>query len=177
VNDVVEIAQTSHGTFYLYFSNKEDLLRALVAEAAAEAGGLYAAIADPPGGTGAPDWDTLREWVERYSSMWKRYAPLLRAWTELANVDPELGEQTRRSIGSMSDALSARIASTEAGAGLDTDVAGMAILAMLDRFHYFREFVGQPVDSTALDTLTTIVHRALFAAPARSRGGPSSARR
>ncbi len=28
VNDVVEIAKTSHGTFYLYFSNKEDLLRA-----------------------------------------------------------------------------------------------------------------------------------------------------
>ena len=41
VNDVVEIAKTSHGTFYLYFSNKEDLLRALVAEAAAEAQHLY----------------------------------------------------------------------------------------------------------------------------------------
>jgi len=37
VNDVVEIAKTSHGTFYLYFSNKEDLLRALVSEAATEA--------------------------------------------------------------------------------------------------------------------------------------------
>ena len=36
VNDVVEIAKTSHGTFYLYFANKEDLLRALVAEAAGE---------------------------------------------------------------------------------------------------------------------------------------------
>src|SRR5580700_7133512 len=36
VNDIVEIAKTSHGTFYLYFSNKEDLLRALVAEAAVE---------------------------------------------------------------------------------------------------------------------------------------------
>ena len=41
VNDVVEIAKTSHGTFYLYFSNKEDLLRALVAEAAGEAQALY----------------------------------------------------------------------------------------------------------------------------------------
>ena len=41
VNDVVEIAKTSHGTFYLYFSNKEDLLRALVAEAAGEAQKLY----------------------------------------------------------------------------------------------------------------------------------------
>src|SRR5215469_17737456 len=31
VDDIVKVARTSHGTFYLYFSNKEDLLRALVA--------------------------------------------------------------------------------------------------------------------------------------------------
>ena len=29
VKDVVDIANTSHGTFYLYFSNKDDLIRAL----------------------------------------------------------------------------------------------------------------------------------------------------
>src|SRR6185503_19557856 len=29
VDDVVKAARTSHGTFYLYFSNKEDLFRAL----------------------------------------------------------------------------------------------------------------------------------------------------
>ena len=49
VNDVVEIAKTSHGTFYLYFSNKEDLLRALVAEAAGEAQTLYDALSTLPG--------------------------------------------------------------------------------------------------------------------------------
>jgi hypothetical protein len=38
----------------------------------------------------------------------------------------------------------------------------MAILAMLDRFHFMRELVGKEVDETALDTLTTIVYRALF---------------
>ena len=48
VNDVVEIAKTSHGTFYLYFSNKEDLLRALVAEAAGEAQTLYDALSTLP---------------------------------------------------------------------------------------------------------------------------------
>ncbi len=33
---------------------------------------------------------------------------------------------------------------------------------MVDRFHYLRQFAGEPVDSAAIDTLTTIVHRALF---------------
>jgi hypothetical protein len=39
-------------------------------------------------------------------------------------------------------------------------------MAMLDRFHYMREFVGQPVDEVALDTLATMIHRSLFADPA-----------
>ena len=45
---------------------------------------------------------------------------------------------------------------------MDPDTAGMAVIAMLDRFHYLREFVGRPVDEAALDTLTTIVYRGLF---------------
>ena len=52
VNDIVEIAKTSHGTFYLYFSNKEDLLRALVAEAAADSQKVYdsfSTLPDPGG--------------------------------------------------------------------------------------------------------------------------------
>jgi hypothetical protein len=45
---------------------------------------------------------------------------------------------------------------------MDPEAAGMAVLAMLDRFHYLREFVGRPVDDAAIDTMTTMVYRALF---------------
>ena len=48
INDVVKIAKTSHGTFYLYFSNKEDLLRALVTEAGAHAQDLADALDRSP---------------------------------------------------------------------------------------------------------------------------------
>src|SRR5439155_16888238 len=34
VDDIVRMADTSHGTFYLYFANKEDLFRALATECA-----------------------------------------------------------------------------------------------------------------------------------------------
>src|SRR6478609_3576286 len=34
VDDIVRAARTSHGTFYLYFANKEDLLRALAIDCA-----------------------------------------------------------------------------------------------------------------------------------------------
>ncbi len=91
------------------------------------------------------------------------YAPVVRAWTELAGIDPELGAQVRATVGAMSRALARQVAASPGAAGLDPEASGMAVLAMLDRFHYLREFVGEPIDDAALDTLTTIVHRSLFA--------------
>src|SRR5260370_36760194 len=36
VDDIVKVAKTSHGTFYLYFANKEDLFWALLSDGADE---------------------------------------------------------------------------------------------------------------------------------------------
>jgi AcrR family transcriptional regulator len=162
VNDVVEIAKTSHGTFYLYFSNKEDLLRALVTEAATEAQHLYDTLNASPELGGAPQWEDVRGWIRAYSELWIRYAPLFRAWTDLATIDPELVDVIRQTFTVMSEALAQQIGPDASGHIIDSQAAGMAVLAMLDRFHYLREFVGQPVDDMAIDTMTTMVYRALF---------------
>ena len=162
VNDVVEIAKTSHGTFYLYFSNKEDLLRALVAEAAGEAQTLYDALSTLPAEGGAPQWEDVHGWIRAYSDLWTRYAPLFRAWTDLATIDPELVDLIRSTFTTMSSALAKHIGPDSSGHIIDPDAAGLATLAMLDRFHYLREFVRQPIDDVALETMTTMVYRALF---------------
>jgi AcrR family transcriptional regulator len=162
VNDVVEIAKTSHGTFYLYFSNKEDLLRALVTEAGVHAQNLADALDRPPELGGTPQWSDVRGWIAAYSDLWIRYAPLFRAWTALATIDPALLEILRQTLTLMSDALERQIGLGASDSGLDPHTAGLAVMAMLDRFHYMREFVGQPVDEVALDTLATMIHRSLF---------------
>jgi AcrR family transcriptional regulator len=162
VNDVVEIAKTSHGTFYLYFSNKEDLLRALVTEAATEAQQLSDALGASPELGGSPQWDDVRGWISAYSALWIRNAPLFRAWTDLATIDPELVDVIRQTFTVMSGALAQQIGPEASGHIIDAQAAGMAVLAMLDRFHYLREFVGQPLDEIAIDTMTTMVYRALF---------------
>jgi len=162
VNDIVEIAKTSHGTFYLYFSNKEDLLRALVAEAAGEAQMLYETLSTLPVEGDAPRWDDVHGWIRAYSELWTRYAPLFRAWTDLATIDPELIDVIRNTFTVMSGALAKQIGSDSSGHMIDPDAAGLATLAMLDRFHYLREFVRQPIDDVALETITTMVYRALF---------------
>jgi AcrR family transcriptional regulator len=162
VNDVVEIAKTSHGTFYLYFSNKEDLLRALVAEAAEDSKKVYESFSTLPAPGGTPKWEDVRGWVQAYSDLWKRYAPLFRVWAELATVDRDLGRAIRHTFSRISYALTVRIGPDSSGHDIDPGAAGLAALAMLDRFHYLREFAGQPVDDVALDTLTTMLYRALF---------------
>ena len=162
VNDVVEIAKTSHGTFYLYFSNKEDLLRALVTEAAAESQSLYDALDTLPHEGSAPQWDDVFRWVKAFSDLWHRYAPLFRAWTDLATIDPELVDIIRETFTALSGALSKQISPDSSGHVIDPEVAGMATLAMLDRFHYFLEFSGKPIDDVALGTMTTMVYRAFL---------------
>ena len=160
VDDIVKVARTSHGTFYLYFSNKEDLLRALVAEA-----GEVVAALDDALGTVTPDaqgWQELREWMGHFSDAWKRYAPVLRAWTDLVMSDPELSAQAHAAAGGVASTLAARIAEAGPTPGIDPNAAAEAVVAMVDRFHQLRLFAGEPVDAVALDTLTTMVHRALF---------------
>ncbi len=162
VQDVVDIANTSHGTFYLYFSSKEDLV------AGPHHRGGQRGDRPQPGherGRGSLDfesWDHLRKWVAGYSVLWARYAPSFRSWTDLAAIDPGVEEQIRRMVLAHTDAVANRVAAAAQPDGLDPRVAGTAVVAMLDRFHFLREFVGEPVDDIAIDTLTTIIHRTLF---------------
>ena len=162
VKDVVNLSNTSHGTFYLYFSNKEDLVRALTTEAASEASCLSYDPMDEGSAIDDTSWDHLRGWIGDYSSLWLRYAPLFRSWTDLADIDEGVGDQIRRMVTALIEAMGSQIAAAHPAADLDPEVTSMAVLAMLDRFHFMRELVGRPVDESALDTLTTFVHRALF---------------
>jgi AcrR family transcriptional regulator len=160
VDDIVKVARTSHGTFYLYFSNKEDLLRALVAEAGDVVSALDSSLG--PVSAGSEGWRTLRQWMGQFSDAWQRYAPVLRAWTDLLMSDTELSAQAHAAAGGVAGTLASRIAESGPPSGIEPNTAAEAVVAMVDRFHQLRQFSREPVDSVALDTLTTMVHRGLF---------------
>jgi AcrR family transcriptional regulator len=158
VNDIVELAKTSHGTFYLYFANKEDLLRALVLEASRDLRRLDDELSAH---AGRPTWQALRQWIGEYSNLWRRYAPLLRSWTELSAEDPELGKLVRHTLRGVSSTLSACVEASGPPPGVEPGTAGVAMAAMLDHFHYLQDFLRTTVDDAALDTLTTLLHRSM----------------
>lgn len=162
VDDIVKAAKTSHGTFYLYFANKEDLFQALVADIAEEMRGLADSLGSLSAG---PDGKAeLRSWLERFTSLYEHYGPILRTWTEAEIDQNELGRIGTDLLGDLALALSERIAASGAR-DVDPAIAGLALVAMTERFKYFVLSGQVNADRVEmLDILTAVMHDALFAA-------------
>jgi AcrR family transcriptional regulator len=79
VDDIVLTADVARGTFYKYFSDKQDLLAAVAAEIYG-AGMAFAdriAQVDP-----VADESTLRHWLATYVEFYDRYSGCIEAWVE-----------------------------------------------------------------------------------------------
>jgi len=94
VDDVVAAAGVSHGAFYRYFKNKDQLARTLTARAAQAVGAVVTEI---------PEYDTiggpngkraLRRWLDRYHAAHVHEAAMLRVWVDAALQAPALREES-----------------------------------------------------------------------------------
>jgi len=161
VDDIVKVANTSHGTFYLYFANKEDLFRALLADVSAEMNALARTLG--PVGSGVDGRDELREWLSRFSDLYTHYGPVLRAWTEAETEDSEFGRLGTEMTREFGRALAGRIREANAEGRLDPTIATLSLTAMIERLHYYLLSRDMTVDrERMLDTLATIVHTGHF---------------
>jgi len=160
VDDVVKVAKTSHGTFYLYFANKEDLFRALATEVAQEMEGLAAAL--PQIAPGASGYRELRAWLERFAELYEHYGPVIRTWTEAEIGDSEFGRLGSDVLAEFARTLARRVRA-DATSDLDPAIAAMALVAMIERFNYY--VLARQVDvsrDAMLDTLAAVTHAGLF---------------
>jgi AcrR family transcriptional regulator len=160
VDDIVRAARTSHGTFYLYFPNKEALLRALAVECAEELDALSTTL----GSIGPDDagYDELRRFLEGFFTTYRHYGPVIRAWMEGQVEDREVSHMGLKAYTDIAASLGRRM--REAGAPGDEAVIS-ALMALLERFAYFLVSRRLEFDTeTTLDTVTAVVHRGFFAA-------------
>jgi AcrR family transcriptional regulator len=159
VDDVVKAAKTSHGTFYLYFANKEDLFRALALDVAEQMAGLAAEFpAFSPDGDGE---GALRDWLERFADLYERYGAVIRAWTEAEVVDSEFGRIAGDLVGQFGRSLADRI--RDAAPDIDPQVAALAIVAMIERNNYYvlSRQLGVSRDEM-LDTLAAVTRATVY---------------
>jgi AcrR family transcriptional regulator len=174
VDDIVKVARTSHGTFYLYFANKEDLFRALLHDVAEEVSTLAETL-----GPVTPDeagYRELRGWLGRFSDMYVHYGPVIRAWTEAEVEGDDVGRMGEEVLTTVTTALIARINETNDssqsnnGADFDPQVAALATVAMVERLHYY--LLSRQLDvprDDVLDTVATVLHVGVFGGSRRRR--------
>jgi AcrR family transcriptional regulator len=162
VDDIVRSARTSHGTFYLYFANKEDLLRTLATECAEELTALAREVGPiTPDATG---YAALRDFLDRFLRTYEHYGPVIRAWMEGQVDDRQVNRMGVDAFTKIATTLAARMRDARCDAS-QTSVG--ALMAMLERFAYYVVSRGADVRSPAtLDALATVVHRGFFGAPA-----------
>jgi AcrR family transcriptional regulator len=160
VDDIVKVAQTSHGTFYLYFSNKEGLFRALAEEVGAEMQALAESLGPlRPGTVGRAE---LRGWIDRFVDLYAHYGPVLRAWTEAEIGNSEFGKLGTGVLTQFTRVLTRRIGEASPP-DLDATIASLALVAMLERMNYYTLTHQIRIDRTAMiDTLARVTHAALF---------------
>jgi AcrR family transcriptional regulator len=161
VDDIVKVAKTSHGTFYLYFANKEDLFRALLADVAEAMSELLRSLG--PVGPSRAGYDELRDWLGRYFDLYEHYHPVIRAWTESEIGEDEIGRLGDALLGGFSRSLTKRLKALDPPITVDPEIGSLAMVAMIERFSYYVVSRDLALDREAtLDTLATMLHVGLF---------------
>jgi AcrR family transcriptional regulator len=161
VDDVVRLAGVSHGTFYLYFANKEDLFRALAERCADDAAELAASLG--PVDPGPDGLAALRAWVSDFVAFYGRNGVVIRAWSENQVGDRKLARLGTTSFGRISTTLRASLTDGDGEPSRQVELRAAALLAMLERFAYVITSRDLGFDrDAAIDNLALVAHRGFF---------------
>jgi AcrR family transcriptional regulator len=172
VDDIVEVAHTSHGTFYLYFSSKEDLFRALLADVSEEMVALSDSL--PSISPTRAGYLALRAWLEQFYDLYSHYHPVIRAWMETEGNSIDLAQLGAGVLGGFMQRLVERVGEIDPPPVDDPETAALAMVAMVERFSFYSVIQIRPLDREAmLDTLATILHNGLFGGSRRRRPAPA----
>jgi len=160
VDDIVRRAESSHGTFYLYFSSKEELFRQLVADVSEEIEALIATL--PQVSKGEKGRAAMRTWLDGFADLYERSGAVIRTWTESElSTDPS-GRQGDDALGALVGGLLTQVRIPKR-TGLDPTVAILALVTMCERLNYYAT-TNQVKASRdeLLDTLVDIIDAAAF---------------
>lgn len=168
VERMVSEARMSRSTFYVYFADKGDLLRAwftdIGAEVAQAASQWWAIDADATR-------EDLRDALAHAAAVYRPHTPLTAATFDAAAYDHSLRELTTALIDANIDALRRHIAAGQKAGFVDESLAAAEVATWLiwlaERgFHVIMRDAGEAAMSRHVDAYTAIVWNTLYA-PAR----------
>src|SRR5215472_13265012 len=133
VDDIVRRAQISHGTFYLYFSNKEDLFKALLRGALHDMGQVTDEF--PVVTRNAAGLAALRQWVHEFCETYAAHAAVIMTLSQAEIVGEEVWGDGLKLLFRLAEAM-AQGMTAATGAAEHAELTAVACLMMLERVNY-----------------------------------------
>jgi AcrR family transcriptional regulator len=164
VEDIVRRAKTSHGTFYLYFANKDDLFRTLLRDALVD----MANITDEfPVVTGNDAGRTaLRRWVQSFCDTYAAHATVIRILSQAEIVGESVFSDGLQLFFRLSEVMTQGMTAAQvvpadehARAG-HAELTAVACLMMLERINYLMSAEVRLPRDEMIDRLTAIIYAA-----------------
>ena len=136
VDDIVRRAKTSHGTFYLYFKNKEDLFRALMRDVLHDMETVtedFPVVTQNEAGRAA-----LRQWVERFCDTYQVHAAVLRVLTQAEVISDDMWSDGMQLMFRLAEAMTTGMtaAPRDADRTEHAELTAVACLMMLERVNF-----------------------------------------
>jgi len=166
VDDVVKRAKTSHGTFYLYFANKDDLFRTLLLDALHDMQNVtdeFPVVTSNESGRTA-----LRRWIGRFTHTYAAHATVIRILSQAEIVGDEVYGDGLRLLFRLSEAIAQGMTAARAAADAGSprppphaELTALACLMMLERINYLMSAAEVHLPKgEMLDRLAAIIYAA-----------------
>jgi AcrR family transcriptional regulator len=169
VDDVVRRAKTSHGTFYLYFANKDDLFRTLLRDALHD---MEIITGDFPVVTrNQAGREALRSWVRKFCDTYAAHAPVIRILSSADDVDEEVygdglqlsfrvAEAVTQGMTAAAAAAAGGASGEQGGVPEHAELTAFACLMMLERVNYLLSVEVRLPRDEMVDRLSAIIYAA-----------------
>ncbi|RHW28550.1 TetR/AcrR family transcriptional regulator [Nocardioides immobilis] len=161
VDDIVVDAGFARGTFYKYFSEKQDLLLAVTVEAATKAEDLAARMRELD--LAADDDATLRGWLADFMAYMAKYSGSIDVWTEHTTDDELIRAIGAHAQASMDLALEAALTTTRRTYPFDPVSGALILRGLITRLpEALREMAPDASDDQIIDLMATCIRRGFF---------------
>lgn len=161
VDDIVVAAQVARGTFYKYFSDKQDLLAAVGAEVYGAGKAFAEGIAevDP-----VADEPTLRQWLATYVEFYDRYSGCIDAWAEGTTDDPTIVGIGENGQVLMDIGAARMLIRRPAAYPYDPVISALIVRSLVTRVPQAALDLPEPIgDDDIVELLMTCIRRGFFA--------------
>jgi len=149
VDDIVEVAGVSHGTFYRYFDSKDDFFRALAEDASIRLVELIEQLDLDASG------DELRRWLQEWFSAYEADGGVISTWQDMRST-PELVAFSQQIAAIVFSRLERLLDRRDFG---HPQIASAMLLALLERAPYRVFVLGFSNSADEIDATLTIIRR------------------